>query len=267
MNNNFSSQKGATLIVVLIMLLLITVIGSMAIRVSTSSLKLATSSQVSQLLRQSADTPFQLIKNFPTGKLRVADNAIGALVQGNDINKEYLFCYSPTIDKNFALSSKTTVTSPYDATEKLLANDKVNVLQGGASGLCDLKKDFGSKREATVTQVAVSLSNDSDNHQERFQHYEEGTDLSGNTVVGSIVSAPVKLKVTTISMLPAFSTRNINDVQSSCFSVNNIRLANNVAYPTKKSIADCVKDYGIPVEVQTQEFILKTTLTEVAKPS
>ena len=262
-----SSQKGATLIVVLLMLLLITIIGSMAIRVSTSSLKLATNSQVNQLLRQSADTPFQLIRNLPANKLRVADNAIGALIVGNDINREYLFCYSPTIDKNFALTTKTTIVSPFNNSGDLIAGDAVNVISGGTRGFCDLKKDFGSKREATVTQVAVSLSNDSSPDQERFQHYAEGTEISGNTVVSNIVSVPIRLKVTTIAMLPAFSTTNIETVQSNCFTTSNIRLANNVDYPTKKSISDCVRGYGIPAEVQTQEFILKTSLVEVTKPS
>lgn len=262
-----SSQKGATLIVVLLMLLLITIIGSMAIRVSTSSLKIATSSQINQLLRQSADTPFQIIRNLPANKLRVADNAIGALIVGNDINREYLFCYSPTVDKNFALTSKTTIISPYDGSGDLIAQDAVNVVSGGTTGFCNLKKDFGSKREATVTQVAVALSNDSDPDQERFQYYAEGTEISGNTVVSNIVSVPARLKVTTISMLPAFSTSNIDTVQANCFSTSKIRLANNVNYPTKKSIADCVRAYGIPVEVQTQEFILKTSLAEVTKPN
>lgn len=265
--NNPSSQQGATLIVVLLMLLLITVIGSMAIRVSTSSLKLATNSQINQLLRQSADTPFQIIRNLPPSKLRVADNAIGALIVGQEINREYLFCYSPTIDKNFALTNKTTITSPLNASEELTSDNTVRVISGGTTGLCNLKKDFGSKREATVTQVAVSLANDSDPNQERFQHYSEGTDISGNSIVSNIVSIPTRLKVTTVAMLPAFSNSSMDDVQANCFATSNIGLANNVDYPTKKSIADCVRGYGIPAEVQTQEFILKTSLVEVTKPS
>lgn len=261
------SQKGATLIVVLIMLLLIIGIGTMAIRVSTTSLKLATNSQINQLLRQSADTPFQIIRNFPTNKLRIADNAIGALIISNDINKEYLFCYSPTIDKNMAMTSKTTITTPYSTTDNLIDGNAVRVVSGAVSGLCNLSKDFGSKREATVTQVAVALASESDDEQERFQYYAEGTEISGNTIVSNVVPNPIRLKVTTIAMLPAFTTASISDVQKSCFTTSNIRLANNVAYPTKASIADCVKQYGIPVEVQTQEFVLRTSLAEVNKPT
>lgn len=265
--NTIHAQKGATLIVVLIMLLLIIVIGTMAVRVSTNSLKLATNSQINQLLRQAADTPFQMIRNFPANQLRAADNAIGALIIGHDINKEYLFCYSPTVEKNMGMTSKTTITTPYTTTDTLMDGDAVRVVSGGVSGFCNLSKDFGSKREATVTQVAVSLATESSAEQERFEYYSEGTEISGNTIVGDIVSSPVRLKVTTISMLPAFSTASMSVVQAKCFATSSIRLANNVYYPEKASIADCVKQYSIPVEVQTQEFILKTTLAEVNKPN
>lgn len=264
--NYASSQRGATLIIVLLMLLLITVIGTMAVRVSTTSLKLATSNQVNQLLRQSADTPFQVIRNMPTGRLRSADNAIGALIIGNEINREYLFCYSPTQDKNLGLATQTTITSPYSTTETLLPNNEVRVISGGTTGLCDLEEDFGSNREATVTQVSVSLANDNAQGKERFQYYDEGTDISSNTPVEDAVQAPARLSITTVSMLPSFSNASLEDVQSNCFSTTTIRLANNLNYPTKKTIADCVRQYGIPVEVQTQELILKTSLTEVAKP-
>ena len=42
-------QRGATLIVVLIMLLVITIVGVLAIRVAMTSLNIATNSQIGQL--------------------------------------------------------------------------------------------------------------------------------------------------------------------------------------------------------------------------
>ncbi len=50
-------QRGATLIVVLIMLLVITIVGIFAIRVAMTSLNIATNSQIGQLLLQTGDTP------------------------------------------------------------------------------------------------------------------------------------------------------------------------------------------------------------------
>lgn len=261
------SQSGATLIVVLFILLLMTIIGTIAVKVATTSLKISTNSQISQLLRQAADTPFQVIRNLPANKLRAADNAIGSLIVGNDINSEYLFCYSPTVDKDFARSTKTTIISPLSTTNEVLSGDAVRSISGGVTGLCRLNTDFGSKRDATVTQVAVSLANDVNPDRDRFLYYAEGTDITGGAAIANVVSQPTRLRVTTIAMLPNYSSTSISDIQTACFTTANLRLVSNIDYPTKKTIADCIQSYGVPVEVQTQEFVLKTTLTEISKPN
>lgn len=49
------SQQGAALIVVLLILILIMLVGTMAVRQSTTNLKVATSDQINTLLLQSAD--------------------------------------------------------------------------------------------------------------------------------------------------------------------------------------------------------------------
>ena len=56
-------QRGATLIVVLIMLLVITIVGVLAIRVAMTSLNIATNSQIGQLLLQTSDTPTNILLN------------------------------------------------------------------------------------------------------------------------------------------------------------------------------------------------------------
>ena len=52
------NQNGATLIVVLVLLLAITVIGTLAIKNSVVGLSIATNSQAQQLLLQNADSAF-----------------------------------------------------------------------------------------------------------------------------------------------------------------------------------------------------------------
>ncbi len=54
----YISQRGATLIVVMVMLLAITVIGTLAIRQGLISLNVATNSQAQQLLMQNSDAAF-----------------------------------------------------------------------------------------------------------------------------------------------------------------------------------------------------------------
>lgn len=266
-NKNLKAQRGATLIVVLIMLLLVTIIGVFAVKISTTSLKISTNSQIRQLLRQASDAPFQVIRNLPVVKLRAVDNAIGAAIVSNSPNEEYLFCYSPTVNKDFARSIKTTITTAFSDTGTDISGNGIRVISGGTTGLCNLSSDFGSKRDATVTQVAVSLAADVNPDQDRFQYYEEGTDISGSSTIANVIQPPTRLRVTTISMMPALSTSSVSTVQTNCLTTSNLRLANNLEHPTKATIADCVQSYGMPVEVQTQEFLLKVFLTEQSKPS
>ena len=51
-----TKQEGATLIVVLILLVIITMIGTLAIRSSLTTLNIATNSQAQQLLVQNSDS-------------------------------------------------------------------------------------------------------------------------------------------------------------------------------------------------------------------
>jgi len=55
---NINSQRGAALIVVMFVLLLVAVVGSMAIRQSITGLNIATNSQVQSLLQQNTDAVF-----------------------------------------------------------------------------------------------------------------------------------------------------------------------------------------------------------------
>ena len=58
------NQNGATLIVVLFLLLTITVLGTLAVRQSVVGLNIATNSQAQQLLTQNSDAAF-LRRNSP----------------------------------------------------------------------------------------------------------------------------------------------------------------------------------------------------------
>ena len=63
------SQKGATLIVVLVILVLITILGSYAMKQGLVNLKIATNSQIQKLLMQSSDVALNhLEKDFPSPK-------------------------------------------------------------------------------------------------------------------------------------------------------------------------------------------------------
>ena len=64
-----STEQGATLIVVLLFLVLIMLAGAIAVRQSTTDLKVATSDQINTVLLQSADSANQKLETMVNGCL------------------------------------------------------------------------------------------------------------------------------------------------------------------------------------------------------
>jgi len=97
---SYIRQKGATLIVVLILLVIITIVGTLAIRQSITSLAIATNSQAQTLLMQTADSIFFTIErdNAVLANLQKNISALGlfgVVKPDSYINKELVFCYRP----------------------------------------------------------------------------------------------------------------------------------------------------------------------------
>ena len=59
---SLAQQNGMTLITIMIILLLVTGIGALAVKYSITSLRIASNSQVRQLLTQSSDLPLYIIE-------------------------------------------------------------------------------------------------------------------------------------------------------------------------------------------------------------
>ncbi len=89
------NQKGSTLIVVLMIVLLITIIGTLAIRQSISSLKLVTNNQIHTLLLQSSDAALLALQNpNNTPDIAAANGIVGFFKNENHKEAELVFCFS-----------------------------------------------------------------------------------------------------------------------------------------------------------------------------
>lgn len=88
-------QQGATLIVVLLVLLLITIVGTFAIRKSMTSLNLLSNQQINTLLIQSSDAAFLKFQNPNDVATHAAATGIVSFLR-NPANqdKELVFCFS-----------------------------------------------------------------------------------------------------------------------------------------------------------------------------
>ena len=257
-----SQQKGATLIVVLFILVLITIVGVVAVRVAMTSLNIATNSQIGQLLFQTGDSPLNQMLNA-TDLRNIGDisGAVGAAIKENETapGKEFVFCYKPTSSRQLGVFIETTVLVPPAANADPDTKATLDSSRTNRKGFCNLKTDFGSKRQAVVTQVAVTIPVDSADDVPVCAYCERGTDKSLQSASSNKVSQQ-RIRFTATSFLPAYANTDLDTVQNDCIgsstTVGYINDNLDSAVAGKVTVADCLAKYGIPVNTQIQEVNL-----------
>ena len=268
-------QRGATLIVVLIMLLVITIVGVFAIRVAMTSLNIATNSQISQLLLQTGDTPTNILLNRSSYKnltsvTSVVGKAISDRADPLKHGREYIFCYKPTDALQMNSILDMTVLIPPAATAIDNTKATVDSTESNRSGFCDLESDFGSAREAVVTQVAIKYIAEANPDASPGADLDRGTDASkdSNIQQGKVDG---RIRITATAILPNYSSANLATVQATCIgngsTAGYINDNTDTGLRTKKTMADCLTEYGIPVNTQIQEIDLKTRFVQVTAPT
>ena len=267
-------QRGATLVVVLIMLLVITIVGVLAIRTAMTSLNIATNSQIGQLLLQTSDTPTNFFLNKTnykniTSVMGVIGKAVNDHAEPERQGREYIFCYRPTSALQTGSILDVTVLIPPGATAADTAKATINATESNRSGFCNLEQDFGSAREAVVTQVAVKYIAEANADAEPGADLDRGTDASkdSNVQQGKVEG---RVRITSTAILPNYSREKLSDVQKDCIgdatAVGYINDNTDAGLRTKKTMAQCLTDYGIPVNTQVQEIELKTRYIQVNAP-
>ncbi len=252
-------QKGSTLIVVLILLVVITIIGSLAIRSSLVSLNIATNSQAQQLLVQSSDAAIYKVEDpdFFVRNLAL-DGLFGYIKANENKGKELVFCYRGDQAQFFDLN-KASVMEWVSGTTP----DNNNF---GTSGYCRLGGGnfFTSKRQAVMTQVAVkvldhsavSVLNDAANP---FEYMQQGTDTET-----AKIEAGDRVLVVATSIIPTLAN-GVTDAQiNECFSgrMNQVAIPADVAAtvasdsPYRINVARCMQGLGVPMNSQWSEYTL-----------
>ncbi|ONG42176.1 hypothetical protein BKE30_01365 [Alkanindiges hydrocarboniclasticus] len=261
-------QQGATLIMVLFVLLIITMVGVLAIRVAMTSLNVATNSQIGQLLLQTGDTPNNQILNT-TNLSNILDfsGAVGAAIKEHetDPGKEYIFCYKPTSSKKLGALVDTTVLVPPASNAVRDTKATIDSTQSNRTGFCNLEKDFGSGREAVVTQIAITIPTDADADAAPGAYLVRDTDVSSGSSAATKTSQQ-RIRVTTTAILPAYASASLSVIQEDCIgsatAVGYINDNTDKATVGKKTMADCLAGYGVPVNSQMQEINLVELRTQ-----
>ncbi|WP_410210798.1 pilus assembly protein [Aquirhabdus sp.] len=252
-------QRGATLIAVLFILLLITIIGVMAMRQGLTTLNISTNSQVRSILVQSSDT---ILNKFATMDLTASGavslaSVIGSALDDSNAGREMVFCYRPTTTQTFGLMLNANMIHANPAAG---ASGDVSIVDdSGGSGFCDLTADFGSGRQAAVTQVAVTKPTE-ESSEPPGSHLTRDTSVSEGTPTTKFATQK-RIRVTSTAMLPSMATGDLSVVQSSCL---NGRISDNgdPQNASKETITDCLARNGVPANTQVQEYNLSNGLTQ-----
>ena len=264
------SQRGATMIVVLIMLVLLTLVGIMGIRTAMTSLSIATNSQVGQLVSQSGDTPTNYFLNGSDYQsLTTLTTVVGQAIalHKDRPGREVVFCYRPTGKERIDSAFDTTVLIPPDKSADPDTKATIDSVYTDRAGFCDLTKDFGSSREAVVTQVSVKVVS------EPGAVIGAALERGSNQAVGATETkdkVEATVRVTSTAIMPSFARESISDIQQKC-----IGNGSNVGYINdnlgadltgKMTVAGCLSSYGIPLSTQVQEFELRTRDIQTEAP-
>ena len=237
------SQRGATLIVVLVMLVLLTLVGLWAIRGSITSLKISTNAQVVALLKQTSDSVFFTLENKTDDELvftnmRIGDGMLNYTLRPENKGKELVFCVRGETADNFVGSRIASVIYWQGTTIK---NSDM-----GKSGFCQVGRtsDFLSGRNAVLTQVSVRAgSSDRD-----WEHLMEGDDKETSKSTGI-----QKVVITATSLIPKLSNSDdskINECLSNFTSFKDNLVQN-------ETVTDCLANLNVPYSTQEMEYTMK----------
>ena len=244
-------QRGATLIVVLMMLVGIIIVGTLAIRQSITSLRVATNSQAQQLLLQNADAGFfnaerqeSLIQSF------AANGMFGYISGAQNKDKELVFCFRGDQSKFFDLSKASLIYWPN-------GDEQPNNSSLGTEGYCDVDATegnfFTSGRKIVMTQIAVKFSSEAEN--DPFYGSRKGTD---DRTVKFEKAKPLKIFAT--SIIPNMTNSVAKEKIGECFEnhMQEVTVATSAkgTNTSKRTVAECLEDLNVPFSAFTTDYVL-----------
>lgn len=242
-----NSELGNTLIVVLILIVVVTIIGLVAIRQSITSLKISTNSQAQSLLMRNSDAYFFNIES--AGDVYKKLNAskfgfVGFASQPENIGKEVVFCFNQNIVQNFDTNTVGVISNLLTNTVDSIGTGKKKITPI-TRGACDpaIAENYTSGRKVVMTQVAIKVDNTAMNPLENFV---EGTDVPQ-------VPQPIRVRINTTSLMPAMASTATSAQIKSCltdYPADPIVDGSN----SSNSISDCLRNLDVPFNAQVAEY-------------
>jgi hypothetical protein len=219
-------QQGATLIIVLMVLLLIMLVGTLAIRQGMSSYKLVTNQQIQSLLNQNSDAVFMAFQNpDKTDQYAAPDGIIGFFKNPNHADEELVLCFSGA--EPFSLNKAAKWQQ--GKMEKL----------SSSGGPCTATSSAG--RDQVTTQVNIRRVGGQE--AVAFADFARGTDITSAKTEETIT-----LRLQATSILSGLVT-NLNKIytgKDSCVYKS--------AFSDTDSISQCLNANSTYSNIQVAEF-------------
>jgi Tfp pilus assembly protein PilV len=264
----YKNQRGVTLIVVLLLLVAITIIGALAIRASTTQLRIATAGQAQQLMIQNSDAAlFQVENPIEINKNMAMNGLFGYISREHDSGKELVFCYKAG-DTRFFTFSKAS----------LISWNGNNVKNEGLSelGFCRMQSDyFGTQRKTVMTQIAIKAADMTE--AEAFAHLQTGTDPDSAkvdpaqlyTVVATTIFPDLGKSVPNVSINNCFKNQ-FNAIPESRAAALDAELTPKSTDAEKEQIrlakltvSQCLTDLGVPTHTQVARYALMQNFSKI----
>jgi hypothetical protein len=256
-------QQGATLIMVLLLLLLISIVGVYAIRHSIVNLKLATNAQVQTLLMQTSDVALDhLEKNFERYEARnLSSTPVGQVLLTGNQGKELQFCFKPTQMGKKALDGRFFDLAEFRVVERESERKATGVsaaLSGNIAGICDPETMFSISRKAVVTQVSVVNPDDPAVELSRFDLSAKNSDLKDINIETQ------RVRVVVTSFAPALASSVSIDDMNNCLKhrmMDDSLLKNRADASTGQvkveTLHQCLNQLGVPLNTQMAEYVVR----------
>lgn len=227
-------QRGIALVVVMILLIMITLMGTIAVKSSLTGLKVATNSQINTLLLQNNDSALAQLENpRQVARQLAADGMFSFLDSPENATDQLVFCYRAAKTSLFTLR-ESSVIDQAGGTSKI-----------GISGFCK-QNDFSTGRSAILTQVYLNRINLAS---QPFDAAPVGTSL-GQSGIPAIQNT---IGVSVISVLPSFASASASQIEA-CF-----RKRTDVT----DSVQQCFSNLQIPYNLQHADYTVGGQPTRV----
>lgn len=215
-------QKGATLITVLVILIVITLLGTIAVKMGIVGLKIATNSQVNALLLENSDSALFNIENPAEVERQLAlDGMFAYFNSAANADDELVFCYRAAQNAFYDFSKASAIAA--DGTTTKI----------GVDGFCKANQ-FAMGRSAVLSQVYLTKSSTAS---APFSSVPKGTSLGQSNVPATTNN----IGATVISVLPSFAGATTTQIEN-CFKQR------------ASAVGACFDGLGIPYNMQHSDY-------------